>query len=147
MDAGWEFDRTMVSNHGPWQVAGNPYEPLPPLKFHNYWTVRTAPGWSCLFVPPLNRPNPIVEVLSGVVDTDQFGNEINFPFVTVADDGVHVLEQGTPLVQVIPFRRTNPATKAAVRSETGKERDERIATHRAIKSAGGWYRRRAHAAR
>ena len=147
VDAGWEFDRTMVSNHGPWQVAGNPYEPLPPLKFHNYWTVRTAPGWSCLFVPPLNRPNPIVEVLSGVVDTDRFGNEINFPFVTVADDGVHVLEQGMPLIQVIPFRRTNPATRADVRSETGNEREQRVATHRAIKSAGGWYRRRARAAR
>lgn len=147
VDAGWEFDRTMVSNHGPWQVAGNPYEPLPPLKFHNYWTVRTAPGWSCLFVPPLNRPSPLVEVLSGVVDTDRFVNEINFPFVTVADDGVHVLEQGTPLVQVIPFRRTDPSSRATVRSESSEERDARIATHRAIKSAGGWYRRRARATR
>ena len=58
VDAGWEFDRTMVSNHGPFQVAGNRYEPRPPMKFHNYWTVRTQTGWSCLFVPPLNRPTP-----------------------------------------------------------------------------------------
>ena len=46
----------MVSNHSPFQVAGNPHEPRPPMKFHNYWTIRTPPGWSCLFLPPLNRP-------------------------------------------------------------------------------------------
>lgn len=35
VDAGWEFDRVMVSNHGAHQVAGNPKEPAPPCKFHN----------------------------------------------------------------------------------------------------------------
>ncbi len=35
VDAGWEFDRTMVSNHSPYQVAGNPREPRPPCKVHN----------------------------------------------------------------------------------------------------------------
>ncbi len=111
------------------------------------WIIRTAPGWSCLFVPPLNRPSPVVEILSGLVDTDRFHNEINFPFLTFADDGVHVLEQGTPLIQVIPFQRSDPAVRARVGSESGTERVERITTHRAIKSAGGWYRRHARAAR
>ena len=106
VEAGWEFDRTMVSNHSGFQVAGNPYEPRPPMKIHNYWTVRTAPGWSCLFVPALNRPNGVIDVLSGVVDTDAFATPVNFPFVVTAGDGVHVLPKGTPLVQVIPFRRT-----------------------------------------
>jgi hypothetical protein len=147
VDAGWEHDRQMVSNHGAFQVAGNPYEPRPPMKFHNHWTIRTAPGWSCLFVPPLNRPHPVVEVLSGIVDTDRFTNEINFPFVVRADDGVHVLEQGTPIVQVIPFRRDDESPRAVVRAERGAERDERTRTARAIAAAGGWYRRHARAAR
>jgi hypothetical protein len=147
VDAGWEFDRPMVSNHGPFQVAGNPYEPRPPMKFHNYWTVRTAPGWSCLFVPPLNRPNPVVEVLSGIVDTDRFTNEVNFPFVAVGGDGVHVLEQGTPLVQVIPFRRADGTPRAVVRAERPAEEARRVRTTRAISAAGGWYRRHARAPR
>ena len=84
----------MVSNHSAFQVAGNPYEPRPPMKFHNYWTVRTAPGWSSLFVPALNRPNGVVELLSGVVDTDAFETPVNFPFVATAPDGVHVLAEG-----------------------------------------------------
>ena len=96
---------------------------------------------------PAEPANPVVEVLSGVVDTDRFTNEINFPFVAVAEDGVHVLEQGTPLIQVIPFRRADPGARAGVRGESTDERAERIRTHRAIASTGGWYRRHARAAR
>jgi hypothetical protein len=40
VDAGWEFDKVMVSNHAPFQVAGNPRPSRPPCKFHNHWTVR-----------------------------------------------------------------------------------------------------------
>ena len=147
VDAGWEFDRTMVSNHSAFQVAGNPYEPRPPMKFHNYWTVRTAPGWSSLFVPALNRPNGIVELLSGVVDTDAFETPVNFPFVATAADGVHVLPKGTPLVQVIPFRRDDAAIRGEVRAETDDERARRDRTHRSIMAGGSWYRRHARAKR
>ncbi len=72
VDSGWDFDRTLVSSHGMHQVRGNPWGDRPPCKFHNFWTIVTPPGWSCLFVNPLNRPNGIFEVLSGVVDTDTY---------------------------------------------------------------------------
>ena len=152
VEAGWEFDRVMVSNHAAFQVAGNPYEPRPPMKFHNYWTIKTAPGWSCMFIPPLNRPNPLFEVMSGIVDTDAFPTPVNFPFVATADDGVHVLPKGTPLVQVIPFRRadaTIPMSIASqvVRAETDGEQDERTRTHRKIGSGSSWYRNNARATR
>jgi hypothetical protein len=109
VDAGWEFDKVMVSNHAAFQVAGNPLQPRPPCKFHNYWTVRTPPGWSCLFVPPLNRPEPAFECLAGVVDTDLYPTHIHFPFFATEREGVHVIAKGTPLVQVIPFRRDDAA--------------------------------------
>jgi hypothetical protein len=147
VDAGWEFDRAMVSNHGAFQVAGNPHEPRPAMKLHNYWTIRTEPGWSCLFVPPLNRPSPVIEVFSGIVDTDRFRNEINFPFVAVADDGVHVLDQGTPVVQVFPFRRERMPLRGRVRAERPDERAERVQTQRAISAGAGWYRRHVRAPR
>ncbi len=69
----------MVSNHGAHQVAGNPKEPLPPCKFHNYWSIRTPPGWSCLFVPPLNRAGQPFECVAGIVDTDTYHAHIHFP--------------------------------------------------------------------
>jgi hypothetical protein len=109
VDSGWEFDRVMVSNHGQHQVTGNPKAPRPPCKFHNYWSIRTPPGWSCLFLPPLNRPNGVFEVLAGIVDTDTYSAHIHFPFFATGPEGVHVIEKGAALVQVIPFRRAGAA--------------------------------------
>lgn len=147
VNSGWEFDREMVSNHGTHQVAGNPREPRPPCKFHNYWTIRTPPGWSCLFVPPLNRRNEVVEVVAGVVDTDSYASLIHFPFFAVAADGVYVLEKGTPLVQVIPFKRDTTYLNGSVRAETAQEAAKRHWILRNTLAGDGWYRRFARARR
>lgn len=143
VNAGWEFDREMVGNHGPQQVAGNPREPRPPCKFHNQWTIRTPPGWSCLFVPPLNRPHPVFEVLAGVVDTDRYQSIIHFPFFATGADGVHVLDKGTPIVQVIPFRRADAQIEAVIRTETLEEEEIREKIFRNTIAGAGWYRKEA----
>lgn len=147
VDAGWEFDRVMVSNHGAHQVAGNPKEPAPPCKFLNYWSIRTPPGWSCLFLPPLNRPAQPFECVAGIVDTDTYAAHIHFPFFATAPDGLYVIEKRTPLVQVIPFRREDAALKAEIQSETGAEATEREAVYRNTIASEGWYRKWARAVR
>ncbi len=147
VDCGWDFDRTLVSNHASHQVAGNPREPLPPCKFHNYWTIRTPPGWSCLFVPPLNRPNGVFEVVAGVVDTDTYQSEIHFPFFATGEDGLHMLERGTPIVQVIPFRRDASDLDADIRAESAPEGNVRQTILRKTLAADGWYRKFARAQR
>jgi hypothetical protein len=147
VSAGWEFDRELVSNHGAFQIAGSPYQPHPPMKFHNYWTIRTPKGWSCLFLPPVNRPNAVIEVLSGLVDTDSYRSPVNFPFVVIAPDGVHTLAKGTPLVQVVPFRRDDGALEASIRAETKREGEERERIRRSTRAGEGWYKRHARAAR
>ena len=145
--AGWELDREMVSTHAPFQAAGNPYEPRPLMKFHNPWAIRTAPGWSCLVVPPLNRPHPAFVVLSGVVDTDRYVAPVNLPFVARGEDGVHTLPKGTPLAQVIPFRREPDGAKGAVRAEREREAQERERVHRSTLAGARWYARNARAKR
>jgi hypothetical protein len=147
VSTGWEFDREMVSNHGAFQIAGSPYEPHPPMKFHNHWTIRTPKGWSCLFLPPINRPNGVIEVLSGLVDTDSYRSPVNLPFVAIAPDGVHTLQKGTPLVQVIPFRRADLDIEASIRAETEEEAQERERIRRSTQAGEGWYKRHARAAR
>ena len=147
VDAGWEIDRVMVSNHGMHQVAGNPHGNRPPCKFHNYWTIKTPPGWSCLFVPPLNRKQSVFEILSGVVDTDTYQSLIHFPFIATAGDGTHTLEKGTPLVQVIPFRRDAAHVDGDVRAERPDERETREKILRNTQASEGWYRKVARAAR
>ncbi|HTV68263.1 MAG TPA: hypothetical protein VMF90_06970 [Rhizobiaceae bacterium] len=145
VETGWEFDKKMVSNHGPHQVAGNPKEPAPPCKFHNYWSIRTAPGWSCLFVPPLNRPAQPFECVAGIVDTDAYSAHIHFPFFAAAPDGVYTVERGTPLVQIIPFYRDE--AKADIRAETTTEFAEREKIYRKTLAGDGWYRKEARAQR
>ncbi len=147
VDSGWEFDRTMVSNHNPHQVAGHPSAPRPPFKFHNYWMIRTPPGWSCLFVPPLNRPNGVFEAVAGIVDTDTYSAHVHFPFFPIGPDGLHIIEKGTPLVQIFPFRRADAAITAEVRAETADEALERDRVYRNTIAGAGWYRKFARAAR
>jgi hypothetical protein len=147
VNAGWEFDKVMVSNHNPHQVSGSPTDPRPPCKFHNYWTIATPPGWSCLFVPLLNRRQPLFEVFAGIVDTDTYQSLIHFPFVATAPDGVHTLEKGTPLVQVIPFQRQSTELEAAIRVETDEEALLRTRITRSTQNSEGWYRETARARR
>ncbi len=143
VDAGWDFDKTMVSNHHSYQVAGHPMQPRPPCKIHNHWTIRTPKGWSCLFVAPLNRPNSVIEVAAGVVDTDEYPALIHFPFFATAPDGLYTLEKGTPLVQVIPFERAALQIEGTVRAETPAEATERERILRATGAGDGWYRKEA----
>jgi len=95
-----------VAYHSPQQLKGHPMLPRLPVKFINHWHIKTPPGWSCLFVPPLNREEKNIELISGIVDTDVFHEYINFPGFIIPNDIEYLkLEQGYPLVQVIPFKR------------------------------------------
>ena len=74
-------------------------------KFHNKWLVKTPPGYSCLFIKPLNRMEDRFEIISGIVDTDTYINLINFPFILNKRDKQFMIKKGDPMVQVIPFKR------------------------------------------
>jgi hypothetical protein len=73
-------------------------------KWNNSWAIKTPPGYSCLFISPLHRETPI-NILPGIVDTDTYNAPVNFPFV-LRDSKMHgIIPAGTPIVQIIPFRR------------------------------------------
>jgi len=76
-----------------------------PFKWMNPWHIETPPGYSCLIVQPLNHFEDRWQILPGVVDTDQFSLQINFPMLWTAKNFKGVIEQGTPIAQVIPFKR------------------------------------------
>jgi hypothetical protein len=99
-------------NHSIKQVEGSPFieknKNLPFYKILNPWKIKTPKGYSCLFVPPLNNSDDRFSIIPGIVDTDTFPIEINFPIV-INGDKYPVLEdtlkKGTPYVQIIPFKR------------------------------------------
>ena len=74
-------------------------------KFNNKWLIKTPPGYSCLFIKPMNRLEPRFEIIAGVVDTDVYLNVINFPFILHKRDKQFMIKKGEPMIQVIPFKR------------------------------------------
>jgi hypothetical protein len=81
---------------------------LPIYKILNPYTIKTPPGYSCLFVPPLNNTDDRFSIIPGIVDTDLFNSEINFPIIINGDKYPNLetfIKRGTPFVQVIPFKR------------------------------------------
>jgi len=75
-----------------------------PWKFLNFWGIKTPPGYSTIFTHPMNRTELPFLTLSGVVDTDDYNQPVNFPFI-IKNDFEGIIEAGTPIAQVIPFRR------------------------------------------
>jgi hypothetical protein len=74
------------------------------LKLINRWVVKTPPGYSTLFMSPLWRDDYRMHALPGIVDTDRYPQPINFPFF-IQKNFVGTIEVGTPVVQLIPFKR------------------------------------------
>jgi len=105
-----KFHKLMIQNHSMEQVSTSkcphPTHPKPPIKFLNYWITRCPPGYSLLFTPPLNRPDPRFTCFTGLVDCDKYFEYINFPFVWNEPNFHGILPAGTPLVQVIPIKRS-----------------------------------------
>ena len=74
-------------------------------KWINPWAIKTPPGYSVLFVQPFHRESPFT-ILPGIVDTDTYSAPVNFPFVlNNADSFEGLIPAGTPIAQVIPFKR------------------------------------------
>ena len=74
-------------------------------KFINKWLIKTPPGYSCLFIKPMNRVETRFDIIAGIVDTDDYINTINFPFILNKRDEQFLIKKGEPMVQVIPFKR------------------------------------------
>lgn len=95
-----------ISFHPVVQAPDHPARNEAPYpKWSNPWAISTPPGTSCLFVPPMHNPNGMFTILSGVVDTDTYRNPVNLPFVLDNVKWEGLIPAGTPLVQIIPFRR------------------------------------------
>jgi len=73
-------------------------------KWNNPYAIATPPGYSVLFTQPMHRQS-IFTILDGVVDTDTYKAPVNFPFVLNDVKWEGIIPAGTPMAQVIPFKR------------------------------------------
>ena len=111
--------------HYPYQLPKNYQDGERPLgKFTNKWYIKTPPGYSCLFIHPMNQPKTDYELASGIVDTDVFDKIIMFPFYirkefTKSQTQIHC-HKDDPMVQVIPFKRESWTSWSGIDTNFGK---------------------------
>jgi hypothetical protein len=113
-----------IDVHSLKQVEGSPFieknKNLPFYKILNPWKIKTPKGYSCLFVSPLNNSDDRFSIIPGIVDTDTFPNEINFPIIINGDKYPTLettIKKGTPYVQIIPFKRDSWKMKIKPRKQ------------------------------
>jgi hypothetical protein len=85
-------------------------------KFMNGFGIKTPKGYSCLFVTPFHR-DAVFTILPGVVDTDTYSNNVNLPFVLNDVNFEGLIPAGTPMAQIIPFKRDKWSSKIGTKKD------------------------------
>ena len=68
--------------------------------------IETPPGYSLIYTQPFNRPDLPFTTMTGIIDADEYpGPEVVNLFFKEGFEGI--LPKGTPIAQVIPFKREN----------------------------------------
>ena len=117
-------DQNAISFHPIIQAPLHPLKNEAPYpKWENPYAISTPPGYSVLFTQPLHRKS-IFTIFSGVVDTDKYKAPVNFPFVLNDAKWTGIIPAGTPMAQVIPFRRDS--WKHKIGSEKERQEQEKI---------------------
>lgn len=88
-------------------------------KFKHPWIIKTPKGYSSLFVSPIHQDLPF-KTLEGVVDTDSYDDVVLFPFIITDNNFEGLIPAGTPIVQVIPFKRDSWVSEVVPFSEDVK---------------------------
>jgi hypothetical protein len=119
----WPVDRKIIDSHSAGQVSQysidtSVWNPAV-LKMINEWTIVTPPGYSTLFTAPLWSEEKRFMAFSGVVDTDKYPQPVNFPFL-VRNGFVGTIENGTPFMQLIPFKRDEWESEVGVNTEKNR---------------------------
>ena len=116
------------------------------VKYMTPWIIETDPGYSAIFLPPINRLEIPIVPLVGLVDTDTYFNNVNIPFIHTAmlpDEKKHVIPAGTPICQVIPFKREEWKAEYTwmENKPLAKQKKERV---KITKDRLDWYKNNAH---
>jgi hypothetical protein len=118
-------DQSAISFH---PIAQAPLHPVksetPYPKWENPYAISTPPGYSILFTQPMHRES-VFTILDGIVDTDQYKAPVNFPFVLNDIKWEGIIPAGTPMAQVIPFKRES--WKHNIGSDKERIEQQRIA--------------------
>jgi hypothetical protein len=98
----------LVSYHSEPQVSHYPRETdiyhKEIFRVMPFWSVGTDSGYSCLFTQPFHREPVPFKLFSAVIDTDTYISDGHLSMY-IKKDFKGTIERGTPLAQIIPFKR------------------------------------------
>jgi hypothetical protein len=99
---------TLFSFHSEQQVSHYPRETdmyhKEIFRILPFWSAGTDKGYSCLFTQPFHREPAPFKLFSAVIDTDNYISD-GFLSMYIKKDFRGTIERGTPLAQIIPFKR------------------------------------------
>ena len=148
---GHNISHKAITMHPMSQLGDMPFSPefiKYAFKWNNQYLIKTPPGYSVLFTHPINKPELPFYTLSGVVDTDAYIMPVLFPFL-MKNNFSGVLPAGTPVVQIIPFKRDdwkanaydNPGDKFSLLAKKYYDEYERERYDMNGEAMGGMYKR------
>lgn len=114
----WVVDQPVFGVHGSsYQGMDVPVGMHPMVfKYMTYFRMETPPGYSVAVQPPAGHNNLPVRVIPAVIDTDKSQIDSNFPCWIRADfEGI--IKKGTPIAQILPFKRENWKSESSYISE------------------------------
>ena len=74
------------------------------FKFRSMLTIKTPPGYSIMINQPHGHNDLPFYAVPAVIDSDGSNHELNFP-VWIREGFSGIVEKGTPIVQITPFKR------------------------------------------
>jgi hypothetical protein len=102
----WKVKRDVFQSH-----ARSAMDIPPPIGFSNYvfkyltwFRMITPPGYSVLVKPVVGHQNLPIQAMSAIIDTDRNVIDSNLP-VWISESFEGILEKGTPIAQIFPFKR------------------------------------------
>ena len=102
----WRVQRPVFEQHFGQEVEVPDGYELSQFKYLNPWVPKLPSGFSALIVPCSGYPNSPFRIISAVIDYDKTPHPL-FPPVYVKKGFEGIVERGTPMFQIIPFKRNN----------------------------------------
>lgn len=101
----WRVGSELFSFHDHQDVeVPDGYDKKSSFKYNNPWIPKLPKGYSALIIPCVGYPNPVFKAMHAVIDYDKTMHPLSPPmFIKEGYEGI--LEKGTPMFQMIPFKR------------------------------------------
>jgi hypothetical protein len=104
------------------------------IKINQPWWIQTAPGYSCTFLPLMFWDHPF-HAVPGVLESDKCHLECPIN-IMIKEPKDFTIKMGTPLVQIVPFKRENITAISRETTESDKTRNSKLLTQIWLKFVG-----------